>query len=72
MGIYLSGGIEASVIAGMVTRLVKERGERIGNEQETDTVSCLGIAFDEDGGYEETAKISIHSMTTHLGIDNMR
>ncbi|GME22605.1 asparagine synthase [Neofusicoccum parvum] len=36
VGIYLSGGIDSSVIAGIVTHLVKERGEKIGNEKETD------------------------------------
>lgn len=57
VGIYLSGGIDSSVIAGMVTHLVKERGEKIGSENETDRVSCFGIAFDEDSGYDESCKI---------------
>lgn len=56
VGIYLSGGIDSSVIAGMVTHLVKERGEKIGNENETDRVSCFGIAFDEESGYDESCK----------------
>lgn len=55
VGIYLSGGIDSSVIAGMVTHLVKERGEKIGNENETDRVSCFGIAFDEESGYDESS-----------------
>ncbi|OJD36739.1 asparagine synthase [Diplodia corticola] len=55
VGIYLSGGIDSSAVAGMVTHLVKERGEKIGNEKETDRVSCFGIAFDEDSGYDESA-----------------
>ncbi|KAB2570933.1 Asparagine synthetase (glutamine-hydrolyzing) 2 [Lasiodiplodia theobromae] len=55
VGIYLSGGIDSSVVAGMVTHLVKERGEKIGNEKETDRVSCFGIAFDEDSGYDESS-----------------
>lgn len=57
VGIYLSGGIDSSVIAGMVTHLVKERREKIGSENETDRVSCFGIAFDEDSGYDESCKI---------------
>ncbi|KAL0256568.1 hypothetical protein SLS55_008963 [Diplodia seriata] len=56
VGIYLSGGIDSSVIAGMVTHLVRERGEKIGNEKETDRVSCFGIAFDENSGYDESVK----------------
>ncbi|KKY19459.1 putative asparagine synthase [Diplodia seriata] len=39
----------------MVTHLVRERGEKIGNEKETDRVSCFGIAFDENSGYDESA-----------------
>ncbi|KAL1636238.1 hypothetical protein SLS56_001217 [Neofusicoccum ribis] len=54
VGIYLSGGIDSSVIAGIVTHLVKERGEKIGNEKETDRVSCFGVAFDEESGFDES------------------
>ncbi|KAF2090147.1 asparagine synthase [Saccharata proteae CBS 121410] len=55
VGVYLSGGIDSSVIAGMVTHLVKERGEKIGNEKETDRVSCFSIAFDEESGFDESS-----------------
>ena len=54
VAIYLSGGIDSSVIAGMVTHLVRERGERIGNAQETEKVSCFTIAFDESSGVNES------------------
>lgn len=56
VGVYLSGGIDSSVIAGMVTHLVKERGEKIGNEKETERVNCFSIAFDEDSGFDESCK----------------
>jgi len=48
VGVFLSGGIDSSVIAGMVTHLVKERGEQIGNETEKDRVCCFSIKFDDD------------------------
>jgi asparagine synthase (glutamine-hydrolysing) len=56
VGVYLSGGIDSSAIAGMMTHLVRERGEKIGNEKETERVSCFSIAFDEDSGFDESGK----------------
>jgi asparagine synthase (glutamine-hydrolysing) len=56
VGVYLSGGIDSSVIAGMVTHLIRERGEQIGNERETERVSCFSIAFDEDSGFDESGE----------------
>ena len=56
VGVYLSGGIDSSVIAGMVTHLIRERGEQIGNEKETERVSCFSIAFDEDSGFDESGE----------------
>ena len=58
VGIYLSGGIDSSVIAGMVTHLVNEQGERIGSEKERERVSCFSIGFDEDSGYDESCELS--------------
>lgn len=54
VGVYLSGGIDSSVIAGMVTHLVMEQGEKMGNEKELERVSCFSIAFDEDSGFDES------------------
>ena len=54
VGVYLSGGIDSSAIAGMVTHLVRERGERMGNSKETEKVSCFSIAFDENSGFDES------------------
>jgi asparagine synthase (glutamine-hydrolysing) len=56
VGVYLSGGIDSSVIAGMVTHLVKEQGERLGNDKEMERVSCFSIAFDENSGFDESCK----------------
>ncbi|KAL9617487.1 MAG: hypothetical protein Q9160_007698 [Pyrenula sp. 1 TL-2023] len=54
VGVYLSGGIDSSVIAGMVAHLVREQGARIGNALETERVSCFGIAFDKSSGFDES------------------
>lgn len=66
VGVYLSGGIDSSVIAGMVTHLVKEQGERMGNDKETERVSCFSIAFDEDSGFDESA--IANRTADHLGV----
>lgn len=56
VGVYLSGGIDSSVIAGMVTHLVEEQGEKMGNDKGTERVSCFSVAFDEDSGFDESCK----------------
>lgn len=57
VGVYLSGGIDSSAIAGIVTHLVKERGEQLGSEKELERVSCFSIAFDEDSGFDESGAL---------------
>jgi len=59
VGVYLSGGIDSSVIAGMVVHLVKEQGARMGNDKETDRITCFSIAFDEDSGFDESGMRSL-------------
>ena len=67
VGVYLSGGIDSSTIAGIMTHLVRERGERIGNEKETDRISCFTIAFDEDSGFDESGLDEL-GYTYHHGL----
>ncbi|ORY62077.1 uncharacterized protein BCR38DRAFT_525143 [Pseudomassariella vexata] len=43
VGIYLSGGIDSSLVAGIVTHLVKERGITAGSQDPTDRVRCFII-----------------------------
>ena len=59
IGIYLSGGLDSSVIAGMVVHLVKEQGELAGSDREKQRVNCFSIAFDADSGLDESCKLSI-------------
>lgn len=54
IGIYLSGGIDSSAIAGIVTHLVKEQGEKMGNKDATDRIACFSIAFNKDSGFDES------------------
>ncbi|KAK3649107.1 hypothetical protein LTR22_013077 [Elasticomyces elasticus] len=55
VGIYLSGGIDSSVIAGMVAHLVKEQNVAMGSAPASDRVTCFSIAFDEDSGFDESS-----------------
>ncbi|KDN72177.1 putative asparagine synthase [Colletotrichum sublineola] len=53
VGVYLSGGIDSSVIAGIVTKLVREEGVMIGNQDATKRISCFTIQFPEASGFNE-------------------
>ncbi|TLD05611.1 asparagine synthase (glutamine-hydrolyzing) [Venturia nashicola] len=55
VGIFLSGGIDSSVIAGMVAHLVKEEGVKYGNEKDLSNIHCQSVGFDEDSGYDESS-----------------
>lgn len=56
VGIFLSGGIDSSVIAGMVAHLVKEEGVKYGNEKDLSNIHCYSVGFDEDSGYDESCQ----------------
>ncbi|CAJ2513891.1 Uu.00g020100.m01.CDS01 [Anthostomella pinea] len=53
VGVYLSGGIDSSVLAGMVAHLVKEQNMSMGSAPPSERVTCFSIAFDEDSGFDE-------------------
>ncbi|EMC99897.1 hypothetical protein BAUCODRAFT_102022 [Baudoinia panamericana UAMH 10762] len=55
VGVYLSGGIDSSVIAGMVTHLVKEQNVSMGSAPADERVTCFSIAFEEDSGFDESS-----------------
>ena len=53
VGVALSGGLDSSVVAGMVNHLIRQ-GEKVGSEAPTERLSCFGIAFDVDSGFDES------------------
>jgi asparagine synthetase B (glutamine-hydrolysing) len=55
VGVALSGGIDSSVVAGMVNHLMQE-GQQVGSEPITERLSCFGVAFDEDSGFDESCQ----------------
>jgi asparagine synthase (glutamine-hydrolysing) len=56
VGIYLSGGLDSSLLAGIVTHLVKEEGIKIGNQDATSRVACFSIEFPQESGFDESGK----------------
>lgn len=54
IGVYLSGGIDSSVIAGMVTHLVEKQGVSMGSAPASERVCCFSIAFEEASGFDES------------------
>ncbi|KAL2874112.1 hypothetical protein SGCOL_010700 [Colletotrichum sp. CLE4] len=53
VGIYLSGGLDSSIVAGITTQLVRERGVRLGSQDIKDRITCFSISFTSDSEYNE-------------------
>lgn len=55
VGVYLSGGLDSSAIAGMAVKLVRE-GNRLGNDMsgERAKISCFTVQFEKDSGFDES------------------
>ncbi|CAO1597023.1 hypothetical protein XANCAGTX0491_000853 [Xanthoria calcicola] len=66
VGIHLSGGIDSSVIAGMAKHLLGNGEVRLGGSEDQ-RLRCLGIAFDEGSGYDESG--IAQNTANFLGVD---
>ena len=57
VGVYLSGGLDSSAIAGMVASLI-EKGENLGNDssRRVSEMSCFTVQFDKDSGFDESGE----------------
>ncbi|XP_044715665.1 asparagine synthase domain-containing protein [Hirsutella rhossiliensis] len=53
IGVYLSGGIDSSAIAGIVTHLARTENVKIGSDKATQ-VACFSVQFPEASGYDES------------------
>lgn len=58
VGIYLSGGIDSSTVAGIVTHLAREEGVRLGNEHVRKRIKCFTVQFGESSGFNEAGESS--------------
>ena len=56
VGVYLSGGIDSSVIVGMAKHLLDNGHAKLGSGGQVHKLICLGIAFAEGSGYDESGK----------------
>ncbi|KAL8349253.1 hypothetical protein RB601_001954 [Gaeumannomyces tritici] len=56
VGIYLSGGIDSSAIAGIVAKLVREEGVKLGTRDPTERISCFSIKFPSASGFGESER----------------
>jgi asparagine synthase (glutamine-hydrolysing) len=54
VGVYLSGGLDSSAIAGMMCHLKKNVPKSTVNPSEDNSLLCFTIAFDEDSGMDES------------------
>ncbi|KAK1757311.1 amidase chyE [Echria macrotheca] len=54
VGIYLSGGIDSSLVAGIVTHLVRQQGIKLGNQDATGRICCFTVQFPPESGFDES------------------
>lgn len=45
VGVFLSGGIDSSVIAGMVAHLVKTEGVKLGSNEGMSNIHCYTVGL---------------------------
>ncbi|RCI12653.1 hypothetical protein L249_0787 [Ophiocordyceps polyrhachis-furcata BCC 54312] len=60
VGVYLSGGIDSSAVAGIVTDLIRYNNVKLGAE-ETSRVKCFSIRFADKSGYDESGTVRLIS-----------
>ena len=54
VGVSLSGGLDSSVIAGMVAHLMRTEGLQVGSAPASERLCCFGIGFDSGSGFDES------------------
>lgn len=61
VGVYLSGGLDSSVVAGIVAHLIKEQGSQLDNDSIGDLsrLKCFTVQFDKDSGVDESGEMRL-------------
>jgi asparagine synthase (glutamine-hydrolysing) len=62
IGIYLSGGIDSSTVAGIVTELIRKEKVKLGSESAT-RVACFSVRFPDESGYNESGMGRLPSLS---------
>lgn len=59
VGVFLSGGLDSSAIAGTVAHLVREEGTRLGSDDSKDAsrLECFTVQFGKDSGVDESGQL---------------
>lgn len=66
IGVYLSGGIDSSVIAGLTAHLVNEQGSAMGSLPASERVRTFCVAFDKASGFDESGERHCRRMYSFL------
>lgn len=58
VGVYLSGGLDSSTVAGMAAHLIKEERSKLNNDTIGDLsrLKCFTVQFDKDSGVDESGQ----------------
>ncbi|KAK1959864.1 asparagine synthase [Colletotrichum sublineola] len=69
VGIYLSGGLDSSTVAGIAKKLIDEEGVTAGSQNISDRITTFTIAVNSDQGDSVYNEAAIASRTAkHLGV----
>ncbi|KAK1993536.1 asparagine synthase [Colletotrichum falcatum] len=69
VGIYLSGGLDSSTVAGIAKKLIDEEGVTAGSQKISDRITTFTIAVNSDQGNSVYNEAAIASRTAkHLGV----
>lgn len=59
IGVFLSGGIDSSALAGMVTHLMKTEGAQMGTAPPSERINCFSVKFIGEEHDEERKSSSL-------------
>jgi asparagine synthase (glutamine-hydrolysing) len=73
IGVFLSGGIDSSALAGMVTHLMKTEGTSLGTAPASEAINCFSVKFiGEEHDEERTYPLDIGLHNTNDQLQRSR
>jgi asparagine synthase (glutamine-hydrolysing) len=66
IGVFLSGGIDSSALAGMVTHLMKTEGAQLGTAPASEAINCFSVKFIGEDHDEEREYQPCRDLRTEL------